>query len=348
MAHDEETMQAVKREQAVVPVRRTERTPEIRAAHAVRDELMRQLLLERRYDLLVSTSPSGRPKKLSSAVVRALEGFEFRVVTLPGLARLESAADRVLVRADGLNFCVAVITVAGDEGGSCERLALDELVEIGTRFTGLTGKIHGTTLPVTFQLFEIFPGEIPNRFVEAAAAYRRRGVEAPKVGVGVVAIDALSGRTWSNYPGLVRWSNTALARRAWRDRDMSREERAALLDRSGFQLGNALIGATAGALLGIAATWGLLSAEVTRGELYGAAVALASVIGAAISLKTCRVVHETIPQASVAGVAAAIAVIGVGHALGIGLGFGTLMTLLLAAMLAVMIGAVDNPQGRRR
>lgn len=309
---------------------------------------MRQLLLERRYDLLVEKPSDDGPPKTLRAVARALDGFEFGAVSLSGLRKLLRAADRVLVRADGMVFNVAVITVVGERGAACERLSLDELVTIGQRFTDQTGKVHGNRVPVVFQLFEIFADGIPDAFVAGATGYRRRGVSAPKVGIGVVAIDARSGRTWSNYPGLVRWVHESRARRAWRDRGMSRETRDALLAKSGFQIEKALLGSLAGSALGIAATWVLLQAREERGELYGGAIVLASLVASVISLKSCRVVHATVPQAAVAGGITAAAVLAAGYAMGLGVGLGTAMTVAVALFVSFALGVVDNPQGRKR
>jgi hypothetical protein len=312
----------------------------------VRDELMRQLLLERRHAVLLTPAADGGVK-VPKSVARALAGFEFRAITQPALEPLCKLAGRVLVRADGLVFNVALISVVEDEGGFCQRVPLDELVEIGASLTSHTGSVSGSRLPVTFQIFEIFARGISDDFVAHAAEYKRRGVAAPKVGIGVVAIDAQSGRTWSNYPGLVRWTHVGLLRRAWRERELDPDARAALLARSGFQLDKALLGAGAGGATGSALTWALVAAGSTRGAFYGAAVLLGALIGAAVSLKACRVVHATLVQAGVAGGAAALIGIGVGNALGLGLGFGTVVTLLMAVGVSVMIGAADNPRGER-
>ncbi len=318
---------------------------ELRVAKSCRDELMRQLLLERRHSVVVAAPREGQPPAIPKGVLRALDGFEFSAQSFPDLAALEGDVDRVLVRADGMVFNVALLTVAGKKGAACTRLSVNLLIDIGTRFTAYTGSVGANRMPVTFQLFEFFPGAIPSDFPARAAEFKRRGISTPKIGIGVVALDCKSGRTWSNFPGLAAYSHTALARRAFRERDLSPERRRELLARSGFQPGNAALGTAAGTTLGLAGTWGLLQANAQNGKLYGAAVVLASMAAAVISLRACRVVHPTIPQTTVAGALSALAIIAVGHAWGLELGFGTAITLGASVLISAMIGAVDNPQG---
>lgn len=320
-------------------------SPELRVARSCRDELMRQLLLERRHCLHVSMSDDGKSFEIPKAGGRALEGFEFGVRCFSGLSKLERIADRVLVRADGLVFNVVLLTAAGKRGPATLRLTLDELVELGAQFSGHTGSVGGNQMAPTFQIFEFFPGPIPAEFTARAGSFYRRGLSQPKVGVGVIALDCASGRTWSNFPGLVRFSHVALARRAFRERGLTPDARARLLAQSGFQPAKAALGAAAGAALGIAATWGLLRAGAESGKLYDAAIVLASLAAAMFSLRSCRVVHATIPQTTAAGALSALLIIAVGHAWGLPLGFGTALTLGSTVLISALIGAADNPQG---
>ncbi len=74
-------------------------TSALKTARAARDELTRQLLLEKRYDYLAGPDASGFPK-VGKSVTRALAGFAFGVTLEGRLDILREAADRVLVRAD--------------------------------------------------------------------------------------------------------------------------------------------------------------------------------------------------------------------------------------------------------
>lgn len=317
-----------------------------KTAHAVRDELTRQLLLEKRYDYLAGVDAEGVPK-IGKGMARALAGFEFRVVVEERLEPLRLEADRVLVRADGMSFNVALIDVV-DEEPLTARVQLSELVAIGEQFLDMTGTVAGNVLPVTFQVFEIFADGIAEGYAPRTGDYKRRGVRAPKVGVGVVAIDATSGATWSNYPGLVRWVHVWLAKRAHRERDMSPAERASLLEDSGFQAGKAALATGVGTGVGALVLGSMVATGVHSGQLYGAALVIVSVGAAVGSLKLCRVVHSTTVQAGVAGTATALLLVLALHHLGLGIGLGTLLTVATAALVSFGIGAVDNPQGRTR
>ena len=321
-------------------------SPEERMARAVRDELTRQLLLERRYDLVLEPRPDG--VAVGRGAARALAGWEFGARAVPELEALRKKADRLLVRADGMVFNVAILDVVGRRPPFTERVPLSRLIEIGTSFTPLTGKVGGQRLPVTFQVFELFPAEISQAYRDSAAEYRRRGVATPKVGVGVVAVDATSGNTWSNFPGLVRWSHVALAKRAFRDREMSRETREALLARTGWQIERAALGVVVGTLAGGLSTYTLLQARVSRGEIYGGVLVLAAVTAAVVSLKSCRVVHATIAQTTSAGVVTAVLVCFIGIELGLEFGVSAVVTVAVAAFVSFALGAVDNPEGRAR
>lgn len=145
-------------------------------------------------------------------------------------------------------------------------------------------------------------------------------------------------------PGLVRRAHTRLVRRAWSEREMSRAVRETILERSGFQWEKALLGALAGTALGALATWLLTLAGATNGELYGGVLVVASAVGAALALKSCRVVHATLGQATIAGTLTAFGVLGVGVELGLGVGVGGIVTLAFAIFASFAIGAVDNPQ----
>ncbi|HMR04361.1 MAG TPA: hypothetical protein PKA88_01265 [Polyangiaceae bacterium] len=321
-------------------------TSALKIARAARDELTRQLLLEKRYDYLAGPDDNGLPK-IGKSVTRALAGFEFGVTLEGRLDSLREAADRVLVRADGMVFNVALIDVVKKDPLT-DRIGLAHLVEIGESLTGMTGKVAGNTLPVTFQIFEIFPHGIPAGYAERTSGYQRRGVQSPKIGVGVVAIDAASGATWSNFPGLVRWAHVQLARRALRDRHMGRAEREAMLENSGFHLDKALLATAGASALGSLALWGMLQAKVQSGQLYGGVIVIVAVLAAVVSLKLCRVVHATALQAGAAGTATALTLALTSLGLGLGFGLSSVITLAAASFMSFAIGVVDNPQGRRQ
>lgn len=318
--------------------------PRLKAARATRDELVRQLVLERRHDYVMV--PQGNTWVVPAAVERAMQGFQFGFVAHEAFNSLVSAADRVVARVDGLVVNVVAIDVVKDAAPLTDRLTLAEIVTIATSFRELTGSINMTKIPVTFQIVVIFAQGIPEDFKARALEFERRGVVAPKVGVGVVALDAATGEVWSNFPGLVRLSHQRLVARAWREREMTRDARAALLANAGFKLDRALLGAGSGVLLGAAATYGLLAAGAKDGKFYGGVVIMASALAAAISVKTCRISESTIAQAAVGGVVGAVGCLAAGALLGVGIGFGSLLVLAVAALVSVMVGAAENPSGR--
>ncbi len=301
-------------------------------------------MLERRFSLVTRLGKDGAPR-VSKAARRALAGWDAPVVTVGALEPVVEATGRVLLRADGIVCHVVLIDVVRDDEPLTARLPLDDLVDIGRELEPLTGSINRVKMPVTFEIIELFSEGLPRSFVQESARYARRGVGKTKVAAGIVAFDTRTGRSWSNFPGLVRWSHVRLVRRAWREREMSRERREAILARTGFQPAAALVGIAVGAALGTGATWLLLRAGSTSGELYGGAIVMASAIAAAIALKACRVVHSTVVQAAVTGTSTGLCVLWFGAQQGVGVGLGGLLTLAFAIMLSVVIGAVDNPQG---
>lgn len=323
-----------------------EQSSRLSPARATRDELVRQLLLERQHDYV--RVPKADGWVVPAAVERSMQGFPFQSVTQPALLPLVQEADRVVLRVDGLVVNVVAIQVVKEAAAPLtERITLEQIVEMGAALCGLTGRVNAVQIPVTFQLVVIFSAGIPADFREQAQPFARRGVASPKVAVGVVALDADSGAVWSNYPGLVRFAHQRLVSRAWREREMTREAREALFGRTGFRLDRALLGAACGGVLGVAGSGVALAAGVREGKLYGGLVLLASALAAVISIKTCRIAAATMTQAGVAGGIAAVAVLAGGIVLfGMEATLSGLLLLAMSLLLSVMLGAAENPSGR--
>lgn len=275
----------------------------IAAAREALDELTRQLVLERRYAVLAPLR-GGRPPEIAPEVREAFRGFDAELCTFPELEPLLAVADRVLVLSDGLVFSVALLRLVFDGQPLVARLPLERLVGLGALFSGFAGSIGGQRMAIRVHVYELHPEAFPEAWERATRPYRRRGVGTPAVGVAVTALDASSGRLWGNAPLIPRVAHGRLLRRCFLERQMPEARRRALLARSGFQPSRALLGGAAGAVLGLGLTRLFLSLYVTEGDLYVGAALIACLIGALISLRSCRICRRTIEQSMAGGLGA--------------------------------------------
>jgi hypothetical protein len=312
-------------------------------ARAAFDELTRQLVLERRYAVLVRRKGE-RPPEIPADVREVFQGFEVRACTFPELEPLLDHADRVLVLPDGLAFSVALVRLVLDGAPLAQGLPLPRLVEVGQFFSTLTGGVGGSRMALTFQVYEIHSAPPSPEWRKASRGYRRRGLAHPRVGVGVTALDAASGRVASNFPGLVRLSHWMLLRRAFRDRAMSAEARRKLLARRGLQPEKALLGAAVGAALGFGAIRLLLHLFVTQGNSYAAAILVASAIGAVVSLKSCRICASTVPQALAGGLLAFAGILAGWWWLRLPISRSLFGLAIVVAIFSLAAGVVANPE----
>ena len=277
-----------------------EKVPSINEARAAFDELTRQLVLEKRYAVLTRRK-GDRPPELPADTRDALAGFEARSCTFPELEALLDVADRVLILSDGTVLEVAMLRLVLDKRPLGEQLKLEKLVELGGWFTqpSTTGK--SVPLAVSFQIYEVHPGAPGEEWRLASQLFFRRGLLRPRVSVGVTALDAATGRPWTNVPLLSRLGQAVLVHRVWRERHLPDDKRHKLLERSGFHPIQALLGGALGALLGSGLLALFLSQYVLKGDTYAAAVALSCAVGAVVSVKSCRICRSTIAQSMAAG-----------------------------------------------
>lgn len=123
---------------------------------------------------------------------------------------LADAADLALTRADGMSFVVVLIL---DREAHPERrfaLPLAQVVELGHACLGYTGKMHGTKIPVSVQIWEVGPGASEEPEVARLKAFARNWPGEEKVVVSAWTLDTTSGRVTST----ARWGG-ALAGRGW-------------------------------------------------------------------------------------------------------------------------------------
>lgn len=320
-------------------------SPAIGTARAVADELTRQLVLERRYAVMVKHR-GNEPPALSQELKDLFAGFEARLCTYPDLESLLDYADRVLVRATGVAFDVALIRVVLDGRPLAERTPLEKLAELGAWLARVEASGQYSQMLVDFHVYEIHSRTPDAAWRDATRPYVRRGASRPYVSVGVTALDASTGAAWSNGPGLSRLSRARFLRRAYRERAMAPERRKRILGRTGFQPERAAIGAVAGGLMGIAATRWLLSEYIAKGDLYAGAAALSSAFGALIGVKLCRICRQTIAQAVAGGLASLAATLGYWRWRGMPIGPSALVLAGMVAFASFVVGWTSDPSRR--
>ena len=315
--------------------------PAINDARAAADELCRQLSLEKGFAVVVPRKGNG-PPVLTDELRRVFGAFEARLCTFPELEPLLGAADHVLVLSDGVVMDVALVRLVLDGKPLGEKLPLEKLVDVGKWFsTGTTGR---SRLAVRFFVYEVHSRAWDASWMAQSKAYRRHALGAP-VEVGVAAVDASSGAPWSNHPGVSRLTQAHLLRRAFLERAISDERRKKTLSRTGFHPVEALLSALLGSLLGIGGTELLLRELISKGDLYAGIALVASFVGAAASLKACRICRAPIAQAMAGGLGAFAGIVGysVWRSLPVGK-----HTLVLAAIVACAGFVIGRLGGQRR
>jgi hypothetical protein len=219
-------------------------------------------------------------------------------------------------------------------------------VELGRWFSELTGTVGSTRMAVTFQVYEVHPSTPSEAWRQLSRGYFRRGLARPRVGVGITTIDVSTGKVWSNFPGLVRFSHVTLLGRAFNERSMTEDRRRALLAKTGLQARPALMGIALGATAAIGGTSLLLSMRVSQGDLYAGMALVSCVLAVIVSVKSCRICRRTIEQALVAGLGAYAVVVGNWWRVHIPIGLHTALLGLIVAAGCFTVGLVANPRRR--
>lgn len=310
-------------------------------ARAAADELCRQLVLEKGFAVVVPRRGNG-PPAMTEELRRVFGAFDARLCTFPELEPLLDATDHLLVLSDGVVMDVALVRLVLDGRPLAEKLPLDKLVDVGRWFGSGTA---GSRLAVRFFVYELHSRGWDAAWAGASKGYRRHALGAP-VEVGVAAVDATDGKSWSNHPGLSRLVQAHLLRRAYLERAQTDERRKRLLARGGFHAVEALLSASLGALLGVGGTELLLAQLATQGDLYAGVQLVASFAAAAASLKSCRLCRTPVAQATAGGLGAFAGIFGYSAWRGLPvLGAHSLVLAVVVAFAGFVIGKLG---GQRR
>ncbi len=312
--------------------------PAVNDARAAADELCRQLALERGFAVVVPRRGSG-PPALTDELRRLFGGFEARLCTFPELEPLLEAADHLLVLSDGVVMDVVLVRLVLDGQPLAARLTLDALVDLGRWFS--SGGPGAARLAVRFFVYEVHSRPWERAWAEASRPYRRRALGQP-VEVSVTALDASTGRPWSNHAGLAKLVQAHLLRRAYLERAQPDQRRRRILARSGFHAVEALLAAALGSLLGIGGTELLLGRLVRQGDLYAGVALAASFAAAAVSLKSCRICRAPIAQAMAGGLGAFAGIAAYSAWRGLPVGAHTLVLAAVAAFGGFVIGKLGG------